>query len=293
MAGGCKVSDPPARDTLEHFAPEQHRKLIDDLSYGPDAQQVLDVVVPATREPNGRAVVWLHNGGWVFGDENDLPPILDALVESDGYTVFAVRYRLSGMAKYPAPVQDADRAVRFLKVHGGDYGIDAGHLVTLGFSSGAHLALLSGLADDEFQAAGLPRELAAVDAKPAGIVALAPPLDLLAFADHDPDGYDLVTELVGCPDLRRCAKVDFAETKPAAYADPHDPMIYIAQGDRDVVVPVKDNLVEIATLESKVGSARVWFDFVDSGPSTGREHAVDQGLNLTALRAFLDAVMGS
>lgn len=285
----CQVANPPERDTLTELATDVHDIVRQDQRYGPDREQVLDVIGPSTRSSNGRGLVWLHNGGWVYGDENALPPVLDSLVEQDGYTVFAVRYRLSGMAPWPAQPEDVDRAMRWLKTHADRYRVDPDRLVAFGWSSGAHLALLSGLAGGAFGADDLTAEEREVSPTPAGVVALAPPIDLRAFAASSSDARDLVEALFDCT-LARCDANLFRAADPVTYADAGDPLVYIAQGDRDDVVPVAATDAAIPKLEGRIGEPRVWYDRVDTGPVEFRGHAVDQALNLTVLRVFLDAV---
>lgn len=232
----------------------------------------------------------MHGGGWLLGDENGLPPLLGDLVEQDGYTVFAVRYRLSGRSPFPAAVTDVDLAMRWIKVHGGEYAIDTRRLVTVGFSSGAHLALLQGLSGDTFAAPGLPAELAAVDPSPAGIVALAAPVDLVGFADYTIGGRDMLLSFLGCPSLEVCNPELMAEASPARYADPTDPMVYVAQGDLDHIVPVSPTDGLVAEFEAEIGVTRFWYDRVDSGADEVRDHDLDFGINRQALGVFIATV---
>ena len=41
-----------------------------------------------------------------------------------GYVIAVVEYRHSGIAAFPAQIQDARDAVRFMKIHGGEYHAD-------------------------------------------------------------------------------------------------------------------------------------------------------------------------
>lgn len=59
-----------------------------------------------------------------------------------GYTIAIVEYRPSSVATFPAQVQDAKTAVRWLRAHADDYSVDPGRLVLAGDSSGGHTALM-------------------------------------------------------------------------------------------------------------------------------------------------------
>lgn len=93
-------------------------------------------------------VVFIHGGGWSRGTPRllagfkDLPAILADLA-SRGYVVAAVSYRLSAEAPFPAQAQDVDMAIRWLRTHAADYGIDKGRVAVRGDSAGAHLAAMA------------------------------------------------------------------------------------------------------------------------------------------------------
>jgi acetyl esterase/lipase len=59
-----------------------------------------------------------------------------------GYTIAIVEYRPSSLAIFPAQVQDARTAVRWLRAHADDYSIDPHRMVLAGDSSGGHTALM-------------------------------------------------------------------------------------------------------------------------------------------------------
>jgi len=93
-------------------------------------------------------VIWVHGGGWSRGDARqsgafaDWPGVL-AMLAARGYVVASVDYRLSGEAKFPAPVQDVKAAIRFLRSQAGAYGIDPSRVYLWGGSAGGHLAGLA------------------------------------------------------------------------------------------------------------------------------------------------------
>ncbi len=95
-------------------------------------------------------VIWVHGGGWARGDArqsgafSDWPSVL-AQLAARGYVVASVDYRLSGEAKFPAPVQDVKAAIRFLRSQAGAYGIDPTRVYLWGGSAGGHLASLAAM----------------------------------------------------------------------------------------------------------------------------------------------------
>jgi acetyl esterase/lipase len=67
-----------------------------------------------------------------------------------GVTAFVLNYRLASFGyKHPVQLHDAQRAIRWVRAHAADYGIDTNRIGMIGFSAGGHLtAMASTLADD-------------------------------------------------------------------------------------------------------------------------------------------------
>lgn len=110
---------------------------------------LLDVLVPATDTPPP-VVVWVHGGGWLFGDRRYPPPtvtpemIFDGLLDA-GLAVVRVDYRHSREAPFPAQLHDAKAAVRYVRHFAEALGVDAARVGAWGESAGGHLAALLGL----------------------------------------------------------------------------------------------------------------------------------------------------
>lgn len=92
---------------------------------------------------NKPAVILIHGGGWKSGDKEMMMPLAQSIA-SQGYHCFAVEYRLSGEAKYPAGIDDMLKAIRFLKSNAARFNIDADKIAVLGTSSGGQMAALIG-----------------------------------------------------------------------------------------------------------------------------------------------------
>ena len=121
-----------------------------DLTYGKTAEQELklDVYRPES-DSVLPACVLVHGGGWMKGDKEKFRPLAIALAER-GYVVANVEYRLGGVAKYPAGVQDCLLAVRWLRANADKYGYRADKVAVAGSSAGGHLAALVGTIDIVF-----------------------------------------------------------------------------------------------------------------------------------------------
>lgn len=120
----------------------QDRKAIEDIEFAKvgDRSLKLDLYVPAApvKPP---LVVYVHGGGWMGGKRDNIP--LGKLIWR-GFAVASIDYRLSGEAQFPAQAYDIKAAIRFLRAHAKDYGVDATKIAIAGSSAGGHLAALVG-----------------------------------------------------------------------------------------------------------------------------------------------------
>lgn len=105
---------------------------------GPLPARVYDAGGPrGTARP---AVAYFHGGGWVQGDLETHHGLCARLALRSGAVVVAVDYRLAPEHPFPAAVEDALAAYRWLRAHGGDVGADGRRVAVAGDSAGGNLA---------------------------------------------------------------------------------------------------------------------------------------------------------
>ena len=143
----------PARQTAEPTI--KLEKGIQYATAGGEKLQ-LDIAIPPGEGPFP-CVVCLHGGAWMGGSRRDLsgngkdksgkptPSWIEVIAEH-GYVTASVSYRLAPKCKFPAMIEDARAAVRFLRANAKTYRADPDKFAAFGFSAGGHLALLLGLA---------------------------------------------------------------------------------------------------------------------------------------------------
>ncbi|MDQ7909312.1 alpha/beta hydrolase [Phytohabitans sp. ZYX-F-186] len=195
----------------------------------------LDLYVPAGDGP-WPLVVWVHGGAWRTGDRRTLPETIAPLdffgrVRRRGYAVASVDYRLSGEARFPAPLHDVKAAVRWLRAHATDLGLDPDRFALWGESAGGHLAALAALTADATLSGdvGLTAGSSAVRA----VVDWYGVADLTAMGAGHPDSP--VAQLLGglLPEVRALATL----ASPTEYADADAPPFLCVHGTEDQVVP--------------------------------------------------------
>ena len=104
-------------------------------------------------------LLYLHGGGYVIGNLNTHRDMAAVLSQVTGAVTLAVDYRLAPENPFPAAVDDALAAYRFLLANGPDGPADAGATFVAGDSAGGGLTLALLIAARE---AGLPQPTAAV-----------------------------------------------------------------------------------------------------------------------------------
>lgn len=87
-------------------------------------------------------IVVIHGGSWRGGNSQQLPELNSELARQ-GFHVASVNYRLAPKYKSPAPIEDIDAAIRFLKKYSRELKIDTSNFILLGRSAGAQLALVA------------------------------------------------------------------------------------------------------------------------------------------------------
>jgi acetyl esterase len=101
------------------------------------------IYTPRTlRRKNGLApvLVFFHGGGWVIGDLDSHDVVCRKLADEGQLMVISVDYRLAPEHKFPAAVDDAVAATKWIAENAKQLGIDATRLLVGGDSAGGNLA---------------------------------------------------------------------------------------------------------------------------------------------------------
>jgi acetyl esterase/lipase len=103
----------------------------------------LDIHRPAGDGP-APVVVYLHGGGFQFGDKSVDTARLQAMT-AEGFAVVSADYRLAPAARFPAPVLDARAALRWVKKNGANHDLATDRIAVWGASAGGYLAAMAAL----------------------------------------------------------------------------------------------------------------------------------------------------
>lgn len=198
-------------------------------------------------------LVYIHGSGWMR-DNKDLA--VDKLVGAaeHGYLCAAIQVRTSGEAIFPAQLEDAKCAIRFLRAKADEFHIDPERIGIWGDSSGGHLAALVGLTADhkEFEGSGGWPD---VTSRVQAVCSMCPAVDFLAAdwpARHNDRGGPTFNLLGGDP-RRDPAIAELArQASPLTYiikGSQNTPPFYIVHGGADTIVPTSQGQLLHAALE--------------------------------------------
>ena len=225
---------------------------------------LMDVHRPV--EPNGYGIVHISGSGWHMPLGLNAQPLKERrhvqvyakpLAEA-GYTVFTINHRAAPRFRYPAAVEDAQRAVRFVRQHAADYGIDGERIGAMGGSSGGHLVSMLGVLDG----AGNPDDpdpVNRISAKVQCVVARAPLTDFLKSAGNGAEA-----SFLGLPRPRPQADPDspeletYVEASPISHVSADDPPFLFLHGDADQTVPFEQSELMHAALTKSGIEAEVF-----------------------------------
>ena len=225
----------------------------------------------------------LHGGAW--NDKDRLANVpMDEAIAKGGMLVVAVDLRLAGEAPYPASVQDANYAVRWLKSKAREWNGDANGLGVLGSSSGGHIAELLGLRPNDKRYNAIPlKEAPKVDATIAYVATRSPISDPLARYKQ--------AEKMKREEMMKKSRTYFDPWETIEDGNPQQivergeapsllPLLIMQGGDDDNVIPeIQERFAATyrkaggdCQLEIFPGCGHIWV--ADPGPDTDRAHDI-------------------
>jgi acetyl esterase/lipase len=254
---------------------------------------VIDIYMPPKRGGPKPLVLYIHGGGWVGGHTRhsgalaNFPAVL-AKLASEGFVVASLEYRLSSEAQFPAQLQDARAAVRFLKVNAETYGLDAAKVGVWGGSAGGHLTALTAFScgDTSLDPSPAPAGSECVQSAVAwyGVFDFAPMLRRSVEAGSLGAAEN---KLLGCAPAS-CPADRVAAVSPSTYIDAKDPPILLIHGEKDAVVDVSQSRnVEVQLKAAGVRVDSIYIPDVDHS-FIGATPAVTRAATLKATNATFD-----
>lgn len=200
---------------------------------------LLDIYKPV--QPNGYGIIHVSGSGWTAPLAYNAPELKsnsqsklysEALAKA-GYTVFSVNHRAVPRFRYPAPVEDVQRAVRFIRHNAIRYNIRPDRIGASGGSSGGHLVSMLGTLDGK----GNPEDPDPVEresAKVQCVVARAAPVNFLTS-----DNGRFILGMARPQDNSPKNTAEYrlhVEASPISHVTADDPPFLLMHGDKDAQV---------------------------------------------------------
>lgn len=242
------------------------RKHLDIPYAAQSGSQRLDLYYPEAGGGPFPLVVHVHGGAFMFGTKRDcnLKPMLRVLER--GYALASVEYRLSGEARFPAPVYDCKAAIRFLRANAARYRLDAARIGIWGPSAGGYLAAMVGVTNHnpafEDLSMGNAGESSAVQAVvdwcgPCGdFIHMDRQIRENGIGDdeHD-DPCSPESRLLGhaIQQVRELSRL----AAPVTHVSRQCPPFLIHHGEADPIVPVQQSLCLAAAVRAAAGEGNV------------------------------------
>ncbi len=214
---------------------------------------LLDLRIPDSPGPHP-VIIYLHSGAWISGDRTGGPAIRQA---SRGYAVASIEYRLAPQYVWPAQVEDAKAAVRWVRANAARFKLDPDRVGLFGTSAGGHIGAVLGTSGGEASLEGMQLGNPQFSSRVKAVIDFYGPTDLLTLEDQKLpciplDGnasYMPPSLLMGCP-VQSC-KEKTATANPITYVTPDDPPFLIMHGMLDCLVPFQQSVLLHTALELK------------------------------------------
>jgi acetyl esterase len=209
----------------------------------------------------------IHGGGWANYERLRDAPI-DSELASHGIAVAALDFRLRGHSPHPAAMQDINYGIRWFKARASEFGADARTVGGIGYSSGGHQVLMTGMKPvHPAYVADSADQLADADARLSYVISCGCIFDvvtsMISDSRGDVDRYDTHNYFGGVAGVRGESPV---HVLAAGQFTELPPLLVIQAGDDDLPGGQPHDAAAFATAYAARGG------FVELGIFPGAPH---------------------
>ncbi len=230
---------------------------LENVSYGTEERQVLDLYIPKENDGEIGLVLLIHGGAWIAGDKSSYTDAVKDLCKTYGVAGATINYRyLSETVTMADIIDDVDAAVQKIKQLGQDNGVNINKMILGGHSAGGHLSMLYAYSQ---------RETAAIT--PVAVADYCGPTDFLDenFYAYNALGVDTVINLMAWSTGENVTANNISEfekelkaSSPLYYVDENTVPTIISHGKQDTIVPYSNAV----SLDKALTDSGVKHDFI-------------------------------
>lgn len=209
-------------------------------------EPTLEIYLPAKRNAIDKAVLICPGGGYHFLSYDWEGTDIAKWFNSKGIVAFILKYRLpqskSLIVPHEAPLQDAQRAMRWIRFNADEYGVNPNKIGVIGFSAGGHLASTLGT---QFNAPNTFKEqpLDTISARPDFMALIYPVVTMKDDYTHQGSQINLLGKDAS-DDLKTKYSNELQVTE-------NTPQTFIVHSGDDKAVPVENSLQFYKALKDK------------------------------------------
>jgi acetyl esterase/lipase len=228
-------------------------------------------------------LLWAHGGGWRYGSRRMVEAGFLRQV-GRGYALASISYSLSDSAIWPTQAHELKAAVRWLRAHADDLGLDPECFVACGLSAGAHLASIVGLTCGHPELEG-DLGTTGVSSRVHAVVAYCGPYDLERIVREGGFGADLVNGLTGAKPAESAEAARRAS--PIHYVRSEAPPFYLVHGtlDRAIAPEQSETMQRALTQQGVEARYEKMPGYLHADPRFNRR------VRMRGVEAFLDSVV--
>ena len=215
-----------------------------------DNDAYLDVFYPnSVKNTNKKlpTIVWVHGGGWISGNKNNVADYLKILA-SKGYTTVGINYSIAPEKTYPTPVIQTNQALDYLNKNADDLHIDNNQFVLAGDSAGSQIvAQVVAMTTSPDYAKLLDISPALQPSQVAGMLLNCGAYDIgIVSTDGNSEGAKLLKTFLwsysGQKDFMK--DNEFMEASVINYVTPAFPPSFITAGNNDPLLPQSEIMAQ-------------------------------------------------
>ena len=254
-------------------------RLSDVPFLGAERKEKLDLYFPnGPKRLDRPAVVFIHGGGFTGGDKAEYRSAsVSADLCREGYVVVSCNYVLGSKSKpgvWPQNIADCRNAVRWVRAHAKELGVNPDKIAVAGGSAGGYLALMVGLSDDKTGPGGDPA--AKHSAKVSAVIDMYGVVNFSKHGKGDVPGVPAEAQQAYLPELQ---------------CDAQDPAVLILHGTADATV----DIAQSDDMAKALRSAKTSYEYivVEGAPHTFDLHPKGKGWKRTGVMAGAEVTSSS